>query len=397
MSSNKYLSAFLTSAAALGGLYLLDRFLGGETRANPKRYQHRKVFDEFTKEEKEDIARKYKNDNQSLSSLSKEFKATPYTIRQILEDQECELRDKATATVLAKKIELTDEQKESILTQWEDETTRPSLQALAQATGMHVSIITNFLVEDGLHEIKTRDKELTEKDKEKLVKAKEAANREGRKLMFGKLGKELKLDHKDVSVKALLRFFAERGLNIYGDFTTTLSVEQQERILSYFEGGEQTISITEIAEREGLNLTAIRFFLYSHNIIPERASTFLKVELQESQKDLIIKLMKEKRTNEDIAAEMGLSPARVHSFIKEYRASQGRTGSRRLESMHAIRDRLELRDPESVQLIMDERDKTPPTPYRDIVDKLRNEKGVSSRYSASTVRAIHLEELSKRK
>lgn len=403
MASNKHLGLFFTSAAAVSGLYLLYRKFSDDARANPKQYTHRKssvythrkTFYEFTPAEKENIARKYTEDNQSVDSLAKEFGTTFLTLRRILEDQKCDIRDHATAVAL-RRI-LTDEQKESIRARWKDDIGHPTLKSLSDATGVHVRVITKFLVEEGLYEVKTKETELTDEDKRKLVAAKEAANRDGKKLILWKLGKELNLDHRDVGDSVLLRFFAERGLNRDRDYTGTLDVDQQDRILSYFKGGEQTVSLTDICEREGVERTQLRNFLFSQNIIPKKSSAFLKVELDEGQKALMISLLEKGKTNREIAEIMGLSVKIITPLIAEYRASQGRTVSRSSESRLALRDRLELRNQDIVDFIMAERDKTPPTSYDKIVEKLRTEKGISSGYRYGTVRRIHLQELSKRK
>ena len=396
MSSNKYLSAFFTSAAALGGLYLLDRFLGGEARANPKLYTHKKHLEEFTKEEKETIAKRYKDDKQSAASLAKEFNTLERSIRTILEEQGCDIRDKATAHALARKIELTDEQKKVIRDRWREDDAGhlPTIRSLAEAVGLTYYLVSTFLIEEGLYK-KRVEQELSDEDKEKLVKAKEAANRDGRTLNFRKLGKDLKLDHKDVEPQVLLRFFAERGLNRYWDYTSSFSVDQQERILSYFEGGEQTHSLKDIADIERVARGPLQQFLYSHNIIPKASSSFIKVELDEEQKALMISLLEEGKTNKEIAGIMGISAPVIGTLIEEYRASQGRIGARLQESHIGLRPRLVTRDPNIVAFVMAERAKTPPTSYQKISARLKDEKGVS--LSWGTARYIHLEELSKRK
>lgn len=395
MASNKHLGLFFTSAAAVGGLYLLYRSFSGEARANPRRYSHRKSFDAFSHEEKKELARRYKEDMKSIVALAKEFGTTAIITRQVLEDQGCEIRDSITAGILANKIVLDDAEKEYIKAQWKDRhRTHATMQSLAEEIGVSTTFITSFLVEEGLHEIK-KEKELTDEDKRILVAAKKEANREDRALPLKSIGKDLNLDHKDVDAVVVLRFFAERGLNRPSDYSGNIPRDQQTRILSYFKDGEQNNSLIEISALEKIKPNRLRSFLFYNNIIPRAAGSFLKIELDASQKDSIARLLKEGKTNKEISEYTGLRLSIISPFIRELRATQGRTGSRVFESLSAIRGRLVTRDPSVISLIMTERAKTTPTPYEKIADLLNKEKGV--KMSWSTVRKIHLEELSKLK
>jgi len=392
MSSNKYLSAFFTSAAALGGLYLLDRFLGGQTRGNPRRYKDSKTFDEFTDEEKVDIAKRYVVNKESANSIARQESTTNAIIQRILEDQGCELRDNKDAVSLATKKLLTEDQ--------EAEITRlfglsPNIAEISENLQLTRHIVTRFLVEAGLHHMQ-RSQELSDDDKEKLIMAKKAANAQNVRLPLKDIGTKLRLTHKDVAQIVVLRLFAENGLNRPQDITrTSLTEDQKRQILSYFKDGDQKVTLDQIIEDVGTEKTVLRSFLYYNNIIPKSSGSFHKRELDEGERDLMISLLEEGKTNKEIALELGISENLTAKFVEEYREQQGRTTSRLSESKRGLHDRLVTRDPDVVLMIMDERDKHPPTSYKEISSKLRDEKGLS--ISWEIVRAIHLEELSKYK
>ena len=392
MSSNKYLSAFFTSAAALGGLYLLDRFLGGQTRENPRKYIHSKTFDEFTEDEKVDIAKRYVVNKESAASIARQESANDATIQRILEDQGCELRDKKKATILANKKVLTEDQEAEIIRQFE---VSPNIKHISKELLLPSKIVTRFLIEKGLHSIQ-RDQELSDDDKEKLIAAKKAANAQNERLPLKNIGTKLRLTHKEVAPFGVLRLFAENGLNRPQDMTrTSLTEDQKRQILSYFKDGDQKVTLDQIMEDVDVSINVLRNFLFYNNIIPRVGGSFNKRELDESEKDFIISSYRDGKTAQEISLDINISEAVVNRFINEYRASQGLTTSRKTEVGNILRPRLVNRDPDVVLIIMDERDKHPPMSYEKIAKMLRDEKGVF--ITTTTVREIHLEELSKHK
>ena len=391
MSSNKYLSAFFTSAAALGGLYLLDRFLGGQTRVNPRRFIHKKYFDEFTEDEKRDIARRYTVYNESINSIATQMSASNPVIQKILEDQGCEIRGRLESVILARKTVLTDAQKAEITRLFE---MSPNIPFISEQTQLPRMVVTNFLVETGLHHIQ-RHQELSDDDKEKLIAAKKEANAKGERLSLNKIGTKLGLMHKDVAQLVVLRLFAENGLNRPQDSSSSLTNDQMRQILSYFKDGEQNVPLEHIVEVVGVSVGVLNAFLFYNNIIPRAAGSFRKRELDEGEKDLIISSFREGKTAREISLDINISEPVVNRFINEYRASEGLTTSRKTEVGNMLRSRLVPRDTEVVRLIMSNREMNPPTSYEKIAKMLRDEKGLS--ITAPTVRAIHLEEISKHK
>jgi len=392
MSSNKYLSAFFTSAAALGGLYLLDRFLGGQTRGNPRRYIHSKTFDEFTDEEKVDIAKRYVVNKESATSIARQESTTNAIIQRILEDQGCEIRDTTDAVILAHKKVLTEDQEAEIIRLFN---ISPNITKISEKVQLSHHVIKKFLVEAGLHHMQ-RQQELSDDDKEKLIAAKKAANAQNERLPLKNIGTKLRLTHKEVAPFGVLRLFAENGLNRPQDMTrTSLTEDQKRQILSYFKDGDQKVTLDQIIEDVGTEKIVLRSFLFYNNIVPKSPTSFLKRELDEYERDLMISLLEEGKTNTEIALELGMSTTLTTKFIDEYREQQGRTTSRLSESQRGLRDRLVTRGPDVVRIIMDERGKSPPTSYKKIASKLREEKGLSIKFE--TVRAIHREELSKNK
>jgi len=392
MSSNKYLSAFFTSAAALGGLYLLDRFLGGQTRENPRRYIHLKTFDEFTEKEKVGIAKRYVVNKESAGSIARQESAGQETIRRILEDQGCEIRDNTESTILAHKKVLTEDQEAEITRLFN---ISPNIKVISERVQLSPHVIKKFLVEAGLAHVQ-RHQELSDDDKEKLIAAKKAANAKDERLPLKNIGIKLRLTHKDVAPFGVLRLFAENGLNRPQDMTkTSLTEDQKRQILSYFKDGDQKVTLDHIMENVGVTIAVLRNFLLHNNIVSRDAGSFGKRELDQGEKDFIISSYREGKTALEISLDINISEAVINRFINEYRASQGLTTARSIESKRGLHDRLVTRDPDMVRFIMENRDKTPPTTYNEIASMLRDEKGLP--ISSGTVRNIHLEELSKHK
>ncbi len=389
MSSNKYLSAFLTSAAALGGLYLLNRLLGDKARANPSIYSHVKTFDEFNNEEKLDIAKRYDLNKEPINSIARLESTTPATIRRILENQGCEIRERKDAHLLATKKELKDAQKADVIRLFE---IHQNIPLISEQLQIPRAIVTKFLVEKGLHEIK-KAQELSDDDKEKLIAAKKEANAKGERLALYKIGTKLGLTHKDVEAIVVVRLFAENNLNRPEDLSSSLTEEQEQKILSYFTSGVQEVTLEHIMKDVGVSVGVLRNFLLYNNIIPREAGSFNKQELEQWEKDLIIRLLEEGKTSQEIYLQLKTSEYTANKFIDEYRAQQGRTTSRKSEIKKKMRDRLVTRDPDVVLFIMSERNKTPPTSYETIARKLREEKNLT--ITGAVVRSIYHEEMTK--
>jgi len=394
VSQSKYLSAFLTSAMALGGLYILDRFFSTKDRVNPaRRYQDTR---DFTETEKLDISRKYVQ-GQASTSLAEEYSTYVENIQRILQETGTPLRDKKEALRLGKLIQIPEHIQIKIkeMYQTEDENgKKPMIKTLVAAfPGYSPEVITRFLVEEKLYE-KPRTQELSADDVEKLLAAKRAANASNAPLSLNNIGQTLNLIHSNVAPQVVLRLFAAHGLNRPFDYVGRLTADERNAVMRYFPNRIQTASIREISEATGIPEGSISNYISYHNLVPTPTSEYHVKDLTQDEVNLIIDYYENGYNTQQIIKQTGIYRKRVNDVINQHRALKGEHTSRLSDVQLRKHHLLITRHPDIIQYIVTSRQQIPALSYYSIADNLMTEMRKRVGFedfmiSAETVRSVY--------